>query len=581
MIVHPALPLLIAALLQGWLRPRWRGPVAFLGAVGALAAVLRLPADAQLQASLLGREVLLLHADALAQVFALVFAAMACLGTLYALHVKRATEQAATLVYAAAALGVVLAGDWVTLFLGWELMAVASAVVVWHGNRERTRAAGLRYVLVHLASGALLFAGILLLHADGLAAVGPVPAGAAFWLLLAGVAINAAVPPLHAWLTDAYPEASVTGSVFLSAFTTKAAVYVLIRAFPGTEVLIGAGVTMALYGVVFAVLENDIRRLLGYHIVSQVGYMVAAVGMGTPLALNGAAAHAFCHILYKSLLFMGTGAVIQATGRHHLTALGGLAPHMKTVVVLYMVGAFSISGFPLFNGFVSKSMIVSAAAEGGWPVAELLLLLASVGTFLHTGLKLPWFTFFASSASTPPMRSELRPLPANMLAAMAAGAALCTGLGLFPGWLYARLPFVAGYEPYTVDHVVAAVQLLLGTGVAFALLLPKLAGEATISLDTDWLYRRPLRSGLAQLTRAAAGGGRLVAAAGRGVVAGLAALAADPPRAAALLAARLRGEAWAGRAPFDPDRDRSPIGTALLWVMASLGAAVLWLGRPS
>jgi multicomponent Na+:H+ antiporter subunit D len=543
-VIHPALPLFVAAAAQPLLRPSWRGPAALTGAVAALVSVLALGDGSVLDARVLGFDLNLVRADALSGVFASVFAVMACLGTLFALHVRGAGEQAASLVYAGSAIGVTLAGDWVTLFAFWEAMAVSSAVVVWSGGRPASAAAGRRYFYVHFVSGSLLFAGIVLLAGGGQPAIGPVPAGPAFWLVLLGVGINAAIPPLHAWLTDAYPEASVTGSVFLSAFTTKAAVYVLIRTFPGADVLIGAGVVMALYGVVFAVLENDIRRLLAYHIVSQVGYMVAGVGMGTALALDGAAAHAFCHILYKSLLFMGAGAVIAATGCHRLTELGGLAPRMKLVFALYMVGAFSISGFPLWNGFVSKSMVVSAAAEGGWPGTELLLTLASVGTFLHTGLKLPWFTFFGPRRELP-----VRPLPRNMLLAMAAAAVLCTGLGVLPGWLYARLPFGAAYEPWSADHVVSALQLLAGTGLAFALLVHKLGGEPTISLDTDRLYRAPL----VRLIGATLAAQRAVAVrsqqGGRRLVDGLAALL---ERAAAR--------------PGTP-----PVGSGVLWVLVAIG----------
>ncbi|HSB61924.1 MAG TPA: Na(+)/H(+) antiporter subunit D [Vicinamibacteria bacterium] len=572
-MLHPALPLFAAAALQGLVPERARGPVALAGSLAALGAVATLPEGAALSVSLLGLELRLVASDALARVFALVFATMACLGALYALHVRRAGEHAATLAYAGSSLGVVFAGDWATLFLFWELMAVSSAAVVWYGGGTRARAAGFRYLFVHVASGSFLFAGILLLRASGTEAVGPVAAGEGFWLVLLGVAINAAVPPLHAWLTDAYPEASVTGSVFLSAFTTKTAVYVLVRAFPGAEVLGWAGVAMALYGVVFAVLENDIRRLLAYHIVSQVGYMVAGVGMGTALALNGSTAHAFCHILYKALLFMGAGAVLEATGARTLTELGGIARRMKLVVVLYMVGAFSISGVPLFNGFVSKSMVVSAAAEAGRPLFEILLTLASIGTFLHTGLKLPYFTFFGRGRGIKPRR-----IPGNMLAAMGAASALCVGLGVAPEWLYARLPYAAAYHPYTVDHVVSALQLLLGTLAAFALLLDKLAGEATVSLDTDWLYRRPFRWALDGAVAAARAAGRALEAGTLAVLDRVAPYARNPFRALGgvgrLLSEATREEP--AEPDYDEDRHRLPIGVTVFWVVAALGLTA-WL----
>jgi multicomponent Na+:H+ antiporter subunit D len=567
-LLHPSLPLLAAAALQAVVPARWRGPTALAGAGLALLAVVALPEGAALTVSLLGHELRLLAADRLARVFALVFAALAGLATLYAAHVRRAGEHAATLVYAAASLGVVFAGDWVTLFLGWELMAVASTAVVWSGGAPRSRAAGLRYALVHLVAGSLLFAGIALLAPAGLARVGPVPEGAAFWLLLGGVAINAAIPPLHAWLTDAYPEASITGAVFLSAFTTKTAVYVLLRAFPGAEALALAGALMAVYGVVFAVLENDVRRLLAYHIVSQVGYMVAGVGMGTALALDGATAHAFCHILYKGLLFMAAGALLHATGRRRLGDLGGLGRALPAVAVLYMAGALSISGAPLFNGFVSKSMVVSAAAEGGFPAVELLLTLASVGTFLSVGLKLPWLAFVAPAREAPP--AVLRPVPGNMILAMGLAAAACVALGLVPGWLYARLPLGAGYEPFTVDHVARALQLMLGTGAAFLLLRRRLGADPRVSLDADWLYRRPLRRALARAILAAGAAGSRVETAGRAAAAAAATFARDPSRP-------LGGVASGD--PFDPDLRRLPVGATVLWIVVALGLAAVLVGR--
>jgi multicomponent Na+:H+ antiporter subunit D len=558
MIVHPALVLFATAAAIGLLPGRVRQGALLAGSFGAVAAVALLPETGVAWVhEVAGYRLELLRVDALGRLFALIFAVITAIGMVFALHVRRPTEHATVLVYAGGAIGVTLAGDWITALVFWELMGGASALVIWHGDTAEARSAGFRYLLVHVVGGSLLLAGIAI-HA----AAGGDPsfeAWAATWragwslpaaLILAGVAINAAIPPLHPWLTDAYPEASVTGTVFLSAFTTKTAVYLLIRAFPGSDLLLWAGVAMALYGVVYAVLENDIRRLLAYHIVSQVGYMVAAVGMGTAMALNGAAAHAFCHILYKALLLMGGGAVIAATGRRTLTDLGGLAARMPLVTLLYMVGAFSISGVPLFNGFISKSVTVSAAAEGRWPLAELLLILASVGTFLHTGLKLPYFTFFGPRRDITPA-----PLPRNMIAGMTMAAALCVGLGVFPGWLYGRLPFGPfEYHPYTLDHVIASVQLLIGTGAAFWLVRGKLAGEPTVSLDTDWFYRRPLGTLVAALVAAARDAGATAHTRGRALTAWLARLG------------RLRG----ADAPGDTDVYRGPVGATLFWVLVML-----------
>ena len=489
--LHPGFVLFATAILVALTRGIWRQLVLLAGTAFALYSAWHLGFDATLTFVAPDYTLALLHVDALSHVFGLIFSLIAAIGCVYALHVDHGGEHAAALIYTGAALGVVFAGDLITLFVFWELMAVSSLFVIWYGNTPRAQTAGLRYLLVHIFGGSLLLCGMLIHVAAGgdltVQALNSNTHDAAFWLILIGVAINAAIPPLHAWLTDAYPEASVSGSVFLSAFTTKTAVYVLIRLFPGTPILLWFGVIMTLYGVVYAVLANDIRNLLAYHIVSQVGYMVAGVGMGSALALNGSVAHAFCHILYKALLFMGAGSVIYATGKRKSTELGGLARSMPLVLVLYMVGAVSISGFPLFNGFISKSIIISAAAKDHLPIAELLLTLASIGTFLSIGLKLPYFTFFGSDRDLQP-----RPARFNMLLAMGMGAICCAALGVFPDWLYARLPFDATYHPYTVDHVVSSLQLLLGTGLGFWWLLPKLKGETAISIDTDWVYRKSL-----------------------------------------------------------------------------------------
>ena len=565
MIVHPSQVLFGAAVVVALMPRRAQPAVLVGGAFAALAAVAGLPGDgARWSYEVAGHSVELVRVDALSRLFALIFSIVTVIGTIFALHVRRAGEHAAVLAYAGGALGVTLAGDWIAAFVFWELMTATSVAVVWHGESRRAGPAGFRYLVMHALGGSLLFAGIMLHVAGGggtsfddWAVAWRAGWSVAAALMLAGVAVNAAIPPLHAWLIDAYPEGSVTGTVFLSAFTTKTAVYLLIRAFPGSDLLLWAGVAMALYGVVYAVLENDIRRLLAYHIVSQVGYMVAGVGMGTSMSLNGAAAHAFCHILYKALLLMGAGAVIEATGRRKLTDLGGLASRMPAVTALYMIGAFSISGFPLFNGFVSKSVTVSAAAEGGWPVAELLLTLASVGTFLHTGLKLPYFTFFG-----PDRQIESRPLPRNMILGMGLAAALCIGLGVFPGWLYARLPFQPfAYHPYSADHVIGSVQLLAGTGVAFWLLLGKLAGEPTISLDVDALYRR--------LVPAVVGGAAAaVTASGEAV------------RGPGLALVRQLGRAGGLRAAGSADVYRGPVGTTVFWTIASLVILALYAWSP-
>ena len=494
--VHPGLLLIVGA----WLVPLLKGNVkrlliVLLPAV-ALADCLVLQPGTYGVARFLGQDLVFGRVDRLSLVFSYVFALLALVGMIYALHVQDDAQHIAALTYAGGALGITFAGDFLSLFLFWELTAVSAALIVWLRRDPVAVAAGFRYVLVHLTGGLCLLGGsVLHWSRTGSLTFGdmsPYAGSAAFTLILVAFLINAAVPPLGAWLPDAYPEASATGAVFLTAFTTKSAVYALIRGFAGTEILVWWGAAMAVYGVVYAVLENDARRLLAYHIISQVGYMVCGVGLGTELAVNGATAHAFAHILYKALLFMGAGAVLQMTGLRKLSEMGGLYKTMPRTLGLYMVGAFAISAVPLFSGFVSKSMVIAAAGESHRGAIFLLLTLASSGTFLHTGLKLPYYMFFGRDRG---LRAE-EP-PRNMLVAMGLAAAACILIGTAPVLLYSRLPYPVDFAPYTARHVVATLGLLGFTALGFFALLKQLDPETTISLDTDWFYRRGLAASVA------------------------------------------------------------------------------------
>ena len=487
--VHPGLVLILGAWVVPFLKGRLKRAAMLILPAAALAVCVRMSPGTYGEASFLGQELVFGRVDQLSLVFSYVFSIMALLGMVYALHVDDDYQHVAALTYAGGALGVTFAGDFLSLYIFWELMAVSSALLVWWRREASAVAAGFRYFLVHVVGGLFLLAGIVLHWSQtGSLAFGDMGAfsdSTAWGLILVAFLLNAAVPPLGAWLPDAYPEATVTGAVFMTAFTTKSAVYVLIRGFSGTELLVWLGAAMAVYGVVYAVLENDARRLLAYHIVSQVGYMVCGVGIGTALAINGASAHAFAHILYKALLFMGAGAVLQMTGLRKLSEMGGLYKTMPVTLGLYMIGAFAISAVPLFSGFVSKSMVVSAAGEEHWTAAFLLLTLASAGTFLHTGLKLPYYMFFGKDSG---LRAQ-EP-PRNMLVAMGLAAAACVLIGVFPGLLYQHLPNAVVYVPYTLEHVTSTLGMLGFTALGFFLLLKHLDPEPTISIDTDWFYRR-------------------------------------------------------------------------------------------
>ena len=429
--------------------------------------------------------------DRLAFLFTLLFHIAAAIGFIFALHVRDGMQHVAALAYAAGAVGAVMAGDLITLFLFWEILALASVFLVWARRTEAARGAGMRYFLFNVVSGLLLLTGAIVhIHNTGSIAFENFGLDGSLGTLLIFLAfgIKCAWPFFHTWLTDAYPEATPTGTVFLTAFTTKTAVYALARAFPGTEILIPIGTVMAAFPIFYAVIENDLRRVLAYSMINQIGFMVVGVGIGTDLALNGAVSHAFNDVLFKGLLMMSMGAVLQMTGRMNGSDLGGLYKSMPITTVLCIVGAASISAFPLFSGFVSKSMVMTAAAEEGHTIVFLVLLFASAGVFHHAGIKIPYFAFFAHDSgirTTEP--------PTNMLVAMGIAAVACIFIGSYPDLLYSLLPWPVDYEPYTLTHVITQTQLLFWSALAFALLMasglypPELR---LINIDTDWLYRR-------------------------------------------------------------------------------------------
>lgn len=423
------------------------------------------------------------------RLFATIFCLAIFITNIYALDQKSKIEITGAFIYAGSAIGVTFCGDLVSLFIFWEIMTFGSTLIIWSNGKSNPNAfaAGLRYLFVHLFGGVVLMSGIIWhtmltgsIEFSRFSADHP-----AEMLILAGFLINAGAPPFSAWIADAYPESSSSGMVYLSVFTTKTAVYVLLVAFAGTQALIYIGLYMVFYGIIYALLENDMRRILAYSIVNQVGFMVTAIGIGTEMALNGAAAHAFAHIIYKGLLLMSAGSVLLMTGHRKCTELGGLFQSMPITAINGVIGALAISSFPFTSGFVTKSLTTASSAELGLVWVWFLLLAASAGVFLHAGIKFPWFVFFQKD-------SGLRPAdpPNNMKSAMWIFSFLCIFLGLFPQPLYGILPYSVDYKPYTVAHVVAQFQLLLFAGSAFFVLLPMMKRTLTITLDFDWFYRK-------------------------------------------------------------------------------------------
>ena len=446
--------------------------------------------------TLMSYELMVVRADKLSLLFSYLFCIASFFAGIFSLHVKDTKQHIAGVIYAGSALGAVFSGDLITLFIFWELLAISSVFLIWARGTERALKAGMRYLVYQVLSGVLLLAGALVYyHKTGSLAFDHIglDAGVAGWLIFIAFGIKSAFPFLHSWLTDGYPEATVTGTVLLSAFTTKVAVYALARGFAGEEILIYIGVTMACFPIFYAVIENDLRRVLAYSLINQVGFMVTGIGIGTALALNGAVAHAFSDVIFKGLLFMSMGAVLYRVGNINGSDLGGLYKSMPKTAMLCIIGALSISAFPLFSGFVSKSMVMTALMKEDYGYFWLLMLFASAGVFHHAGIKIPYFAFFHHDSGI-----RTQEAPRNMLVAMGVAALLCVFIGTQPQYLYALLPWEVEYWPYDVTHVLAQLQLLFFSALAFVwlnkqgLYPPELH---SVNLDMEWFYRRLVPAG--------------------------------------------------------------------------------------
>lgn len=498
--IPPGLILIAGALLLPFLPGRLKNWFAIALPALAFWAVSQLDQSAGLNIALLDFDLNLLRADKWSKAFGYIFTLNAFAAFVYGYYEKKSTEFVAALLYIGSSLMVVFAGDLITLYIFWEAMAVTSVYLVLARKTKKSFQAAKRYILVHVFGGLVLLAGIILFvhqhNTIAFTAFDPTKADLGSWLILAGFLINAASLPFSSWLPDAYPESTVMGGVILSAYTSKTAVYTLVRGFPGWEILIVLGCIMTLYGIIYALLENDMRRILAYSIINQVGFMVTGVGIGTTLALNGTVAHAFCHIIYKSLLWMSAGAVLYRTGKSKCTELGGLYNTMPWTLIFGGIGALAISAVPLTSGFTSKTLIIAASANQHLFWAWLILEIASAGVFLHAGIKFPYFVFFNVDRGLRPKEA-----PKTMLVAMGFLSFFCIYLGMFPERLYNILPnteLVKNVMPYTFSdiyihhfsHVVTQSQMLIFSGLIFFLFLSLLKRTDTISIDIDWFYRK-------------------------------------------------------------------------------------------
>jgi multicomponent Na+:H+ antiporter subunit D len=507
-VLPPGLILILGGLLILLLRGRAQAIAAVVLPVLGFAQLLMLEPGSFFHVQLFDYQLTVVRVDRLSLVFGYIFHIAAFLTAVYALRVRDTVQHCSAMTYVGSAVGAVFAGDLVTLFIYWELTAVTSVFLIWASRTERAFRAGMRYLIIQVGSGVVLLAGIVLhvaatgsldfdrlIGGDGLlrsASIGVV-------LIFVAFGIKCAFPLLHPWLQDSYPESTPTGTVFLSIFTTKLAVYALARGFAGTDCLIWIGATMTAFPIFYAVIENDLRRVLTYSLNNQLGFMVVGIGVGTHMALNGAVSYAFANIVFEGLLFMAMGAVLLRTGTCKGSELGGLYKSMPLTTAFCIVGAASISAFPFLSGFVTKSLILDETASGGHTVAWLVLLFASAGVFHHSGIKIPFFAFFAHDAGF-----RVKEAPRPMLIAMATMALGCVVIGIFPGLLYSILPFSMDYHPYTTTHVVTQYQLLLFSALAFTVL--KVTGiypaeMRSVNLDVDWVYRRALPALIRWITR--------------------------------------------------------------------------------
>ena len=502
--IPPGLFLIAGALLVPLFRGRWRQMYMLFLPLAGLWCLVDGQSGTFFAFTFMEYEIVPVRVDPLSLIFGYIFHIAAALSVVYAWHNDDIVEQMAGLAYAGSGIGAVFAGDLITLFVYWEAMAVTSVFLIWARRTEASYAAGMRYLIIQVGSGVLLLSGaILMAHETGSIAFEKMTLGSlATWLILIAFGIKCAFPFMHNWLQDSYPEATVTGTVFLSAFTTKCAVYALARGFPGEELLIYVGAAMTAFPIFYAVIENDLRRVLAYSLNNQLGFMVVGVGIGTTLAINGAAAHAFAHILYKALLFMSMGAVLYRVGTVKGSELGGLYKSMPFTTVFCIIGAASISAFPLFSGFIAKSLTLSAVAHEGYLAVWMILLFASAGVFHHSGIKIPYFAFFAHDSG-----KRCKEAPLNMLIAMGITAFMCIAIGVYSPWLYSLLPYPVEYQPYTPSHVIGQYQLLMFSALAFAVLMrfkiypPELK---SVNLDFDITYRKWLPAiyrGMINLTR--------------------------------------------------------------------------------
>jgi len=471
---------------------------------------LMIPDGAHLDVLFLGFDVVLLNVDQFSAMMGLVVGFLATAAVIYAYSSEAPRWLTAfALTYVASTIGTIYAGDWLTVIFFWELMAVTSTLLVWQYGGDAVRA-GYRYAIFHGVGGTILLGAVVVHFANAgtfLFAETGIHASAAV-LAAVGIGINCGFVFFHTWIPDTYPRPHIAASVFLSVFTTKTAVYVMYRAFPeGGWWLAYLGGFMAVYGVFFALLQYDPRRLLSYHIQAQVGYMLAGIGLATlggewgQFAVAGGFAHLFNNVLYKSLLFMVCGVVIYRTGSNYIKEMGGLWKVMPVAFLIYLVGAASITAVPGFNGYVSKGLVLDATEQisGNYPLLfgyDLLwwlLMIGAVGTFMSF-IKLGYYIFFHGEAK--PGHRGLADAKPLQTVGMSMAAVACVVLGVVYTAQLDLLPFADAanelsnpysyyLDPLQFGHIEKAVVLMTAGFVGFFSLKRPLGWLAHRMRDVD------------------------------------------------------------------------------------------------
>lgn len=407
------------------------------------------------------------------------FTLVGSFGLLYGLKLSTTAEQAVSIWAIAAAIGVSFAGNFLTFLLFWELLSLAAAALVYLKKTAKSIKMATRLLAFQLVGGFSLTVGIVLQYcATGSLDLAIPVAGLPFFII--GIGIKTAFIPLHLWVPWGYPAASFPSSVLLAALCTKVGVYGVARILPVSEGIALMGACMALIGVSIALIQGELRRLLSYHIISQVGYMVAGVGLGLACSVDGGLLHLVNHMIYKALLFMSAGAVILATGTesihelHHPKSEDEGPPLWRVIPIAAigaLIGALSIAGMPPFNGYVSKYLLKNGTHD--FPLVYWILQVASVGTALSFA-KFVYFGF---------IRGRLKikqPLNVSMQAAIIGLASCCVLFGVFPGLLKPLLPFQSDLHVYSAGGIIMAAGLVGGGILLFALFSRQLEKERSV-----------------------------------------------------------------------------------------------------